>query len=186
MKIYSMLLLSSLMLLSPWTLAEKAPPAAAACAACHGVDGNSSNPEWPNLAGQKAEYLTIQISNFRSGVRVNSLMAPMIAGLPESAVPAVVAYFSSQKNRAAANGNPELVGYGQNVAAYCISCHGGKGQTANGEWPNLAGQHATYLRTQLEAYKSGTRIHPHMQNAVLGLSDNDLDAVVAYYSQLKP
>ncbi|MFT6287384.1 MAG: cytochrome c553 [Halieaceae bacterium] len=185
MKIYSMLLLS-LTLSSPWTLAEKAPPEAAVCFACHGMDGNSSNPEWPNLAGQNAEYLTLQISNFRSGVRKNALMAPMIAGLPESAVPAVVAYFSSQETRAAANGNPELVNYGQNVAAYCVSCHGGKGLTANGEWPNLAGQHAPYLRAQLEAYKAQARIHPHMQNAVLGFTDNDLDAVVAYYSQLKP
>ncbi len=185
MKTYSIVLLS-LALFSSWAVAESAPPEAAACVACHGPDGNSSNPDWPNLAGQNVEYLMLQISNFRNGVRENALMAPMIAALPEGADEAVANYYAAQAVRTAANGNPDLVSRGQNVAAYCVSCHGGAGKTANGEWPNLAGQQAKYMRTQLEAYKAGTRVHPHMQNAVLGFSDSDLDAVVSYYSQLEP
>ena len=64
--------------------AADAPAAAQVCVACHGPHGNSSNPEWPNLAGQKAGYLATQIKAFRDGTRSNALMAPMVASLSDA------------------------------------------------------------------------------------------------------
>lgn len=67
----------------------------AACAACHGEKGVSVNPQWPNLAGQKKEYLKMQLHAFRDGTRVNPLMSPMAKTLSEADIEAIADYFSS-------------------------------------------------------------------------------------------
>jgi len=70
---------------------------AAVCAACHGADGHSLSPLWPNLAGQKEAYLVKQIKAFRDGVRKDPTMSPMAAGLTDDDVDNLAAYFSSLK-----------------------------------------------------------------------------------------
>jgi cytochrome c553 len=72
---------------------------AATCAACHGVDGNSANPEWPSLAGQHVSYLTRQLQAFRSGERQNVLMSPMAMILSDEDVADLAAFFSAQSIR---------------------------------------------------------------------------------------
>ncbi|MGD8384384.1 MAG: cytochrome c [Lysobacterales bacterium] len=67
------------------------------CAACHGADGHSVNPLWPNLAGQKEQYLIKQLKAFRSGSRKDPTMSPMAAGLSDDDIANLAAYFSSQK-----------------------------------------------------------------------------------------
>ena len=70
---------------------------AAACAACHGANGISNNPEWPNLAGQKEAYLRNQIIAFRDGARTNAMMAPMVQSLSDDDAANIAAYFASLK-----------------------------------------------------------------------------------------
>lgn len=70
---------------------------AAACAACHGPNGNSTNPLWPNLAGQHAAYLEKQLKAFKSGERKDPLMSPMAAPLSDKDIKDLSAYFASQK-----------------------------------------------------------------------------------------
>ena len=70
---------------------------AAVCAACHGQKGISSNPLWPNLAGQKKTYLIKQIKAFKSGERKDASMAPMVANLTDEDIKNLAAYFSSLK-----------------------------------------------------------------------------------------
>ena len=53
------------------------------CAACHGIDGNSANPQWPTLAGQHKQYIVKQLKAFKSGTRQDPLMTPMAATLSE-------------------------------------------------------------------------------------------------------
>lgn len=67
------------------------------CAACHGAEGISANPLWPNLAGQKEAYLVKQIKAFKSGERKDPSMAPMVAGLTDADIENLAAYFSSLK-----------------------------------------------------------------------------------------
>jgi len=68
----------------------------ALCAGCHGVTGLNPSPNFPNLAGQQAQYLIKQLKAFKSGSRVNPTMAPMAATLSDQDMEDVAAYFSSQ------------------------------------------------------------------------------------------
>jgi len=69
----------------------------AVCAACHGADGHSLSPLWPNLAGQKEAYLVKQIKAFRDGSRKDPTMSPMAAGLTDADADNLAAYFSGLK-----------------------------------------------------------------------------------------
>ena len=77
--------------------AEAGKAKAAACAACHGVNGVSMNPIWPNLAGQKDQYLIMQMKAFRDGTRQNPMMSPMAVGLTDADIENLAAYYSSLK-----------------------------------------------------------------------------------------
>jgi cytochrome c553 len=68
----------------------------AICASCHGPNGNSVNPMWPNLAGQKEQYLAKQIKAFRDGTRQDPMMAPMVAALSDDDIANLAAYYSAQ------------------------------------------------------------------------------------------
>ena len=72
---------------------------AVVCSACHGVDGNSTNPIWPKLAGQHEAYLAKQIRAFRSGERKDPTMAPMVNLLKEEDIDDVAAFYASQKQK---------------------------------------------------------------------------------------
>ena len=68
----------------------------ASCAGCHGANGISNNPMWPNLAGQKEQYLAKQIKAFRDGTRTDPTMAPMVAALTDDDIANLAAYFAAQ------------------------------------------------------------------------------------------
>jgi len=67
----------------------------ATCAACHGGAGISPTPIWPNLAGQKEQYLLAQLKAFKDGTRQNASMGPMVAGLSEEDMANLAAYYAS-------------------------------------------------------------------------------------------
>ncbi|MGD8416237.1 MAG: cytochrome c [Pseudomonadales bacterium] len=67
------------------------------CAACHGPEGISGNPLWPNLAGQKAAYLAKQIKAFRDGTRQEPTMAPFVQNLTDQDADDLAAHFASLK-----------------------------------------------------------------------------------------
>jgi len=71
----------------------------ASCAACHGADGNSPNPEWPKLAGQHTRYLEKQLKAFKTGARKDPLMSPMAAPLSDKDIEDISAYYASQKQK---------------------------------------------------------------------------------------
>jgi cytochrome c553 len=90
---------SLLVSVSAWAAGDAAAGKAksAICGACHGANGNSSNPMWPNLAGQHAPYLVKQLKDFKSGARKDPVMAPMAAPLSDQDMENLGAYFASQK-----------------------------------------------------------------------------------------
>jgi cytochrome c553 len=167
-------------------LGAEPPAAAATCVACHGPKGVSATPEWPNLAGQHAGYLEVQIRAFRDGQRENPAMAPFVGKLTDQDIVDLAAYYSSLPRGTAANGDAGLVSRGENLSAYCKACHGMQGVPAADVWPVIAGQHAVYLLKQLQAYKSGTRVNAQMATVVKPFGDDEFKALAAYYSQLKP
>lgn len=70
---------------------------AAMCSACHGAEGISAVPMYPNLAGQKEMYLAKQLKDFKSGARKDPIMAPMAMALSDADVANISAYFASLK-----------------------------------------------------------------------------------------
>jgi cytochrome c553 len=82
-------------------VAQAANPAAGkekskSCAACHGVDGNSTAPDFPRLAGQHYDYLVKALSDYKAGERKNAIMAPQAANLSKRDIEDLAAYFSQQ------------------------------------------------------------------------------------------
>ena len=67
------------------------------CAACHGPNGISNNPLWPNLKGQKEQYLIKSLKAFRSGERKDPSMSPMAKPLSDADIENLAAYYSQLK-----------------------------------------------------------------------------------------
>ncbi|GHF88932.1 c-type cytochrome [Thalassotalea marina] len=67
------------------------------CTACHGANGVSAIPMYPNLAGQKEQYILKQLKDFKSGARKDPVMAPMAAPLSEEDMKNLAAYYASLK-----------------------------------------------------------------------------------------
>lgn len=66
------------------------------CKACHGDDGNSTDPQYPRLAGQHADYLVRALTDYKSGARKNPIMAGFAASLSEQDIEDVAAWFASR------------------------------------------------------------------------------------------
>ena len=66
------------------------------CISCHGVDGNSTNPVWPKLAGQHSIYLAEALRDFRSGARKDSVMSAMAKPLSDDDIANLAAYYAAQ------------------------------------------------------------------------------------------
>jgi cytochrome c553 len=158
------------------------------CAACHGPSGNSSNPVIPSLAGQPAQFVSIQLYQFREGNRKDAQMSPMAANLSNADMNDLAAFFAAQmpappshrttpENAAAA---PKLT-----QQFNCVQCHGPKllGQQ---HIPRIAGQQYDYLRAQLRAFKAKTRadFDGNMSAATEPLSDKDIEVLADYVSGL--
>ena len=75
--------------------AEAGKAKAASCAGCHGATGISSNPMWPNLAGQQSGYLVKQMKAFRDGTRTDPMMSPMAKPLTDADIDNIAAYYNS-------------------------------------------------------------------------------------------
>jgi cytochrome c553 len=171
---------------------------AVACGACHGADGNSSDPQYPKLAAQSEQYIVTQLMRFKSGVRVNAIMAGMAAALSPQDMHDIGAYFSEQK-RLPGVADVKLASVGEKLyregdarrgVPACMACHGPDG-AGNPGWrvPNIGGQHAAYVQSQLQAWHDGSswgsdahaRIMPTISQR---LTTQDISAVSSYVAGL--
>ncbi len=172
---------------------------AAACAGCHGADGNSPSDAFPKLAGQHEEYVSRQLKRFKSGSRQNAIMAGMAAGLSEQDMADVAAFFESQKRQPGA-AEESKVSLGQtlyrggdadNGIPACMACHGPDG-SGNGPagYPALSGQHATYVAAKLKDFRNGAvwgkgdDANKIMATVAKHLTDEQIDAVSSYVQGL--
>jgi cytochrome c553 len=139
---------------------------AAVCAACHGANGNSTNPLWPRLAGQNAVYIAQQLRLFKSGVRANPVMMPMVSALSDQDIADIAVYFEAQ-TPLGLEADPSYWQSGQALylrgdlaheVPACEACHGpvGRGNLASG-YPALRAQQSEYVVKQLKDYASGAR-----------------------------
>lgn len=171
---------------------------AVTCSACHGLDGNSLNPEWPTLAGQHENYIVKALQSFKSGARQNVLMSSMALPLTDEDMQDLAAYFAAQK-RAGGAADPALLSAGERLyrggnkdtgVPACLACHGPTGQgNPPAGWPAIGGQHATYAAAQLTAYRSKQRTTDGdtqmMRNVAAMLTDDEIKAVASYIQGLR-
>ncbi len=168
----------------------------AACAGCHGADGNSTTAQFPRLAGQHAGYLVKQLHDFKSGARSNPTMSGMAAPLSDQDILDLAAYFSSQKPAPGA-AEPKYVDRGKKIfrggiaakgVPACMACHEPDGSgNPQAKFPALSGQHPEYTASTLKAFRSGQRSNdPNemMTRAAANLSDADITALAQYVSGL--
>lgn len=169
------------------------------CVACHGTDGNSSNPQWPKIGGQHAAYIHEQLMAFKSGDRQNAIMAGQVANMSEQDMRDLGVFYAGQ-NMSPGLATEESIETGgkiyrggvssKNVPA-CSGCHGPSGLGNPGAiYPRVSGQHATYLEAQLKAYRSGerdnTRLSKIMTAVAENLTDAEIKALASYMSGLYP
>ena len=178
--------------------AEAGQAKAVVCGACHGIDGNSVNPEWPNLAGQHAGYSYKQLMAFKNGDRMNALMLGQVAMLSEDDMQNLAVYFESQTPAARSVADESLVRRGEAIyrggirdkgVAACIACHGpnGNGNPA-ANYPVIGGQYSVYAAKQLRDYASGARKSDGptrvMREIASRLSEDEILAVSSYVQGL--
>jgi cytochrome c553 len=168
--------------------AEAGRQKAQGCAACHGPEGNSTNPAVPSLAGQPAQFITMQLFQFREGNRKDPQMTPMAANLSNEDMNDLAAYFTAQKHappahKASAESAAKAPALTQKYN--CVQCHGPK-LVGQQHIPRLAGQQHEYLKKQLAGFKAQTRadIDGIMTSAAQALSDKDIEVLADYLSGL--
>ncbi|MEL7184927.1 MAG: c-type cytochrome [Pseudomonadota bacterium] len=178
--------------------AEAGKARAITCTACHGPEGISASPLWPNLAGQNAPYTLAQLKAFKAGKRIDPLMSSQAMMLSDEDMANLAVYFESLPaavqavaDIATVEGAEALYRGGdlEDKTAACLACHGpsGAGNPA-AKYPAVAGQHAAYSAKQLRDYRSGTRTTDGktriMQNIAATLDDKEIEALSSYMQGL--
>lgn len=173
--------------------------ASAACAACHGADGNSMAPTFPKLAGQHPSYIVKQLHNFKSHERADpdaAIMFGMAAPLDDPTINNLAVYFGSQTTSKGPAGDPAQMAKGRAIflggiadksVPACAACHGPQAKGIAPLFPRLAGQQSMYLVKQLQYFRAGQRTNDPakmMEMIAKNLDDNEIQAVAAYLQSL--
>ena len=190
--------------------AERGASKAAACAACHGADGNSADPQYPKLAGQHEHYIARQLALFKSGERDNAIMLGFAATLSSQDMRDIGAYFAKQSaNPGIAdesviaegpNAGRRFFEVGERLYRHgdaargipaCAACHGPTGRGVPGpSWPALGAQHAAYSALQLQAFRDGKvwgkddRANAVMAGVARNLTDEEIQSLASYLQGL--
>ena len=166
------------------------------CSACHGLNGRSVAPTFPNLAAQTAPYIELQLHAFKDQTRADpdaqAYMWGMASQLNDASISGLAVYFSKQSAAEGKSGNSTLIAQGKQIFVEgvpgrqipaCATCHGAQAQ-GNGPFPRLAGQHAPYLLKQLLVIQSVLRTAPVMHGVIKDLTRDQMQAVVAYLESI--
>ncbi|MEZ8930023.1 MULTISPECIES: cytochrome c [unclassified Vibrio] len=173
------------------------------CVACHGADGNSLITQYPKLAGQHEKYLEKQLKELKLGMtsggkqgRNEPVMGAMAMSLSEEDMADLAAYYASLP--ISSNSTPENVvdegkvlytaGNAERGVTACIACHGPRGNgTELSGFPKISGQHADYIKAQLEKFRDGNRnndMNAMMRDVAKKLTDADIDTLSKYVGGL--
>lgn len=168
-----------------WGDPQKGATLAGACAACHGLDGNSTAAPnlYPRIAGQSERYIARQLALFKAGLRTDgnaALMMPFAQPLSAQDMRDLGAYYATQKSGAGI-ADDTVIATGPNAGMKffelgeklyrsgdaargipgCIACHGPSGTGNPGPaYPHVGGQQSWYVARRLEHYRAGTTSDP--------------------------
>jgi cytochrome c553 len=164
------------------------------CSNCHGRDGNSISPNFPNLAAQQKDYLVSELDEFRKHSRIDpagfEYMWGLSHNLTDKQVGELADYYAAQKVVSPGAGNPIRAAKGQRTfeegitaagTPPCKTCHGEHG-AGDGMFPRIAYQHADYIVKQLTVFqRTDERPDASMMKVVAhGLSKDNIDDVAQY------
>ena len=196
-----------------WGDAKAGQAKAGACAACHGVDGNPGDPQYPRIAGMPERYIARQLALFKVGTRntgMAAVMAPMAAPLGAQDMRDVGAYFAQQKAGAGVADDSAITSgpykgmkffeVGQQLfrggdpargIPACMACHGPAGAGNPGPaFPHVGGQQSAYVVRRLQEYRAGTtneqdhHLFDMMATVAKGLSDDEIQSLGSYLQGL--
>jgi cytochrome c553 len=166
------------------------------CSSCHGFEGRSISPTFPQLAGQREQYIEEQLAAFRDHTRADphahTYMWGMAARLTDSDIKALAAYYSSRAAVAGSPGDAAAMAAGKTIfdngieardVPACQVCHGEKGE-GNDAIPRLAGQHPEYIQEQLTNFATNARDNAIMHFNAQNLSPQEISEVAAYVGSL--
>jgi cytochrome c553 len=170
--------------------------ASAVCASCHGRGGNNDQPKFPRLAGQNANYLAVQLRNFRAQTRADAdaiaYMWGMAAELSDDSIEALAKYYAAQHTTAKDSRNTQQADRGKEIYLHgnesegvpaCAACHGADAH-GTADFPRLAGQHAQYVLKQLGAFQSNMRNVAVMHGVAQNLRVGEMQAIASYLEAL--
>lgn len=167
----------------------------AACAACHGADGNSGVPVNPKLSQQHPEYLVKQLQEFKSGKRANAIMSGFASTLSDADMKNIAYWVASKPSKPGFAKDKELVLLGEKIyrggisdrqVPACAGCHSPNGAGIPSQYPRLGGQHADYAVAQLTGFRDGTRKNNlQMTQVAAKMNDREIKAVSDYIAGLR-
>jgi cytochrome c553 len=171
------------------------------CARCHGFDGAGRGlGAFPKIGGQRLGYLTRALHAYAEGRRHSGVMESVVAGIPAETLNRAAAFYAARRAGAAAtaaSGTDQARGRAiasmgipaRDIPA-CVECHGPSELPKLPAYPSLAGQHAQYLRLQLELFQQRSRggsDFVHLMHAFVDrLTANDIRDVAAFFATLEP
>jgi cytochrome c553 len=183
---------------------------AGACAACHGADGNSVDPQYPKQAGQNENYIWRQLKLFKSGERENPIMMGMAAALSEQDMRDIGAHFATLTMvpgvaddtviATGPNAGKKFYQVGESIyragkpsagVPACAACHGPTGRGNPGPpYPSIGGQHAPYTVARLQFFRGGgvwgkgVNANVIMSGVAKNLTDEEIQALATYIEGL--
>ncbi|MFN9449378.1 MAG: c-type cytochrome [Rubrivivax sp.] len=160
------------------------PATLAACAACHGPGGQSSNPTVPSLAAQPRTFLENQLVLIREGLRDVPVMKGVMAGVDDHEITVLARYFAAQPAQPLPGAvQPEKARAGAELSrrALCGGCHL-PGYVGQNQVPRLAGQPEAYLLATMKMYRDKPEPGRDtlMSGPLAGMKDTELDSLAHY------
>ena len=196
-----------------WGDAKKGAAKAGTCAACHGLDGNPTDPQYPRLAGMPERYIAHQLELIKTNQRTGGMaavMKPFADALSAQDMRDLGAHFAMQKAGSGvaddtviadgANKGMKFYEVGERLFRQgdvargipaCMACHGPAGGGNPGPaFPAVAGQQSAHVQRRLEEYRTGTttQTDPHLFNIMASvakpLTDEEIRSLASYVQGL--
>ena len=155
------------------------------CHGCHGIANyKNAYPVYsvPKLGGQHAAYMVVALKEYQKQERAHATMHAQAATLSEQDLQDVAAFLAGTELKPGGR----AVGTAPKAVQTCIACHGNDGVGILPEYPNLAGQHADYLRVSLRGYQSGQRTNAIMAGMAAELTEQDIAELAEFYARQRP
>jgi len=164
---------------------------AQACLQCHPADGHIVKADYPQINGNRLDYLNKSLLDYLSGVRKHEEMNQAVQGLDEQQILDVAAYYNSLQttwkrslisSKKPSAPSASVIKEGKELSVACVSCHGENGNSSTDGLPSLAGLSRQYITTALQSYFSGTRKNEFMKVFKHAFGQDRIDKLAAYFS----